>query len=329
VRAVLVLLSALLVVVSVGSCAHGMPTNLEISGADVAAARINAECPSAFSPSRQTEDCRSEMRDGINPGMIMNNRNDHDRGGLSVVNNPFELLSGDVKRCLARELVAGEQYVPWSGRALGHSLKQFQEFPADVSRAYAAIVDEVHLWHNRDGESWKVSGILEAKFKRDGAFIVLELEWTRNFFGRDGNPWSLGGVVSLQTKCVGSASGVGGAFSRFQLPIHKAGLAVVNVGLLAHESGLPTGDQALKQQNQKRRYTDNLGNVIILVIGGAAAFYALFELVAWLEYRRMSSSKLIGTVRLKDAKPDQRAHASNRQDGSDTMKARKPPNAQS
>jgi len=103
------------------------------------------------------------------------------------------------------------------------------------------------------------------------------------------------------------------------LTVADLALPISDVGLPAHETGLPTGNPALEHQNQKRRYTDNLGNVIILVIGGAAAFIALFELFAWMEYRRMSSGKPVGVVGLKDTKCDQCDQENNRQDDSDNL----------
>ncbi len=111
-------------------------------------------------------------------------------------------------------------------------------------------------------------------------------------------------------------SGTGRAFGCFQLPIHEFGLPIINVSLAAHEAGLPAKNQALPEQDHKRSYTDNLGDVILLVIGGSLLFYGLFELFAWLSYRNLSSRKHVSPVGLQNAKPNQRTQGHNCQGSS-------------
>ena len=112
---------------------------------------------------------------------------------------------------------------------------------------------------------------------------------------------------------------VGLTVADLALPFSDLSLTLVDVGLLAHETGLTARNPALHQQDDKRRYTDNLGNVVILIIGSAATFVGLFKLVAWLGYRRMSSSKQVGVIGLENTKPDQSSQVRNCKKGSDNL----------
>ena len=178
---------------------------------------------------------------------------------------------------------------------------------------------------------WQRTRIYQSDFKGQGNCALGDLNrasypYVRSYpssFGGEADVTLTGHDFSL------SLCDTGLTVADLALPFSDVGLTLVNVGLLAHETGLTAGNPALRQQDYKRRYADNLGNVVILVLGSAAAFIGLFELLAWLEYRRMSRGNHVGVMSLNDAKPDQGSQPSNRQDHLNEASPSESPNTQS
>lgn len=247
-----------------------------------------------------------------NPGLIVDDCDGYESRRLLIADHPLDLSLIDVKSRFRPKFIPREQDMTCGGWMRWHPLKRLHKLPPYGDGMYPAVANKVDFWPDGNSKSGNASCIFKGKAKRHNALVALKKQRTGNFFGYNRHPWSLGSLENAQAELIRSGSSTCSAFSCLQLSVHK-------IGLPEHDPGLTTRNPTLDQQNDKRRYTDDLGNVIILVIGGAALFIGLFELLTWLGYRRISTSKQIGPMCLNRAKPDQGNQTSNCKDGSNNL----------